>query len=635
MASLGLEMERGMLAKEEKKEEDEEEEEGGEASVTDEEEEEESDTEPERPPDAPRKVSFADAFGLDLVSVKEFDDFVVDPSGPGVNGRAEAAAEVTAPHARPRGQAAVENHLSCLFSVPAEPDELRRRLRRQKVELESVELLPGTATLRGVVRVANLCYRKAVYVRVSPDAWRSHFELPAVYVPGSSDRETDRFAFLYVLEPPAPPPAGAAGKTCTRLEFCLRYETEVGTFWANNGGLNFVLFCHRKGRGEEATRDADPKESEEEEEEEEDHLHRRRLRRSSKQQKGDKRSCLKANSEGEVRGPGPRTIEAEAFVVNEETSVVRRRRRRRRRLAVGVPMFGRTSSTEANPLQQRSQKSLWLQRATSISPPEQPAGDHHHHQPPPRRRQTVVARKRTAPAPAANPGNPRHVRPQRQLRRRLLPEGLPPVSISDEAQLANSQAESRDNVPLAPEGSSVTELATTTTTAVDNNGNADDSSRTQRPKCVPSETRRETRDTEGMRGEKGGGEGGDRGGAGGEPLSGPAAGASITSSGETPGTTEMTAAAAGSQNASNVDKISQGAPGPGERLRQSRGDDEDKDEAGDEEEKGEKEEEEVVVVVDMEEEEEEEEQGKAGSQCTTQKQGTDMQERRYRGHGTR
>ncbi|KAG7253553.1 hypothetical protein CRUP_022992 [Coryphaenoides rupestris] len=298
MASLGLEMERGMLAKEEKKEEDEEEEEGGEASVTDEEEEEESDTEPERPPDAPRKVSFADAFGLDLVSVKEFDDFVVDPSGPGVDGRAEAAAEVTAPHARPRGQAAVENHLSCLFSVPAEPDELRRRLRRQKVELESVELLPGTATLRGVVRVANLCYRKAVYVRVSPDAWRSHFELPAVYVPGSSDRETDRFAFLYVLEPPPPPPAGTAGKTCTRLEFCLRYETEVGTFWANNGGLNFVLFCHRRGRGEEATRDAEPRESgeeEEEEEEEEDHLHRRRLRRSSKQQKGDQRSCLKAN----------------------------------------------------------------------------------------------------------------------------------------------------------------------------------------------------------------------------------------------------------------------------------------------------------------------------------------------------
>jgi len=280
-----------MLAGEEKKEEEEKEkEEGGEASVTDEE-ESESDTELA----ARRKVSFADAFGLDLVSVKEFDEFVVDLSGSGVNDRAEA--EVAAPpRPRPHPQAwAVNNHLSCLFSVPADAEELRRRLRKQKVELESVELLPGTAILRGVVRVANLCYRKSVHVRVSPDAWRSHFELPAVYVPGSSDRETDRFAFLYALETPT---AAVSGKPCTRLEFCLRYETEVGTFWANNGGLNFVLFCHQKGRREEATHNANPREAEaevEEEEEEEEggphlHLHGRR-----KQQKGGKRSCLKAN----------------------------------------------------------------------------------------------------------------------------------------------------------------------------------------------------------------------------------------------------------------------------------------------------------------------------------------------------
>ncbi|KAJ8382858.1 hypothetical protein SKAU_G00036360 [Synaphobranchus kaupii] len=31
-----------------------------------------------------------------------------------------------------------------------------------------------------------------------------------------------------------------------KVEFCLRYEIPGGTFWANNNGMNYVLFCHKR-----------------------------------------------------------------------------------------------------------------------------------------------------------------------------------------------------------------------------------------------------------------------------------------------------------------------------------------------------------------------------------------------------
>ncbi|XP_011489214.1 protein phosphatase 1 regulatory subunit 3A isoform X2 [Oryzias latipes] len=198
-----------------------------------EEEESEEDSEAEPPPVVRRKVSFADAFGLDLVSVKEFDN-------------AEAAeAEDCWPEGGDGGRLSEELYLTCLFTVPLPPEELDLRLQTQMLELESIELLPGTTTLRGIIRVVNLCYAKNIYVRITLDQWSSHFDMPADYIPGSSDMRTDRFTFSYTLTPPFE-------KEGSRVEFCLRYETPAGTFWANNKGMNYVLFCHQKQqRGKE------------------------------------------------------------------------------------------------------------------------------------------------------------------------------------------------------------------------------------------------------------------------------------------------------------------------------------------------------------------------------------------------
>ncbi|XP_026082433.1 uncharacterized protein LOC113058606 isoform X1 [Carassius auratus] len=169
-----------------------------------------------------RKVSFADAFGLDLVSVKEYNNR--DSSRLDADGREGG-----------------EYYISCLFNVPALHQDMEVRLQQQKLELERIELLPGSTKIRGMVRVLNLCFYKAVYVRVTLDGWQSHFDLLAEYMPGSSDGETDCFSFHLALMPPFQVEG-------LRVEFCLRYETAVGTFWANNGGTNYIVFCHQRRR---------------------------------------------------------------------------------------------------------------------------------------------------------------------------------------------------------------------------------------------------------------------------------------------------------------------------------------------------------------------------------------------------
>ncbi|XP_070763150.1 protein phosphatase 1 regulatory subunit 3A [Enoplosus armatus] len=185
------------------------------------------DSEPEPPLCGSRRVSFADAKGLSLVQVKEFDMWDV-PKLPGYDS------------SEGEGKDAEEYFLSPLtFSLPLSTKELFVKVREQKVELETLELLPGTTILKGVIRVLNISFTKAVYVRTTLDTWSSHFDLLAEYIPGSSEGLMDCFSFKLTLVPPF-------GEQGARVDFCLRYETPVGTFWTNNNNKNYVLFCHQR-----------------------------------------------------------------------------------------------------------------------------------------------------------------------------------------------------------------------------------------------------------------------------------------------------------------------------------------------------------------------------------------------------
>lgn len=185
------------------------------------------DFELEPPLSGSRRVSFADAKGLCLVQVKEFDTWD-EPKLPGYD-----VSEST-------GKDAEEFFLSPFnFTLPLSTEELLIKVQEQKVELETIDLIPGTTILKGVIRVLNMSFSKAVYVRTTLDTWSSHFDLLAEYMPGPSDSLMDSFLFKLTLVPPF-------GEQGARVDFCLRYETPTGTFWANNNNRNYVLFCHQQ-----------------------------------------------------------------------------------------------------------------------------------------------------------------------------------------------------------------------------------------------------------------------------------------------------------------------------------------------------------------------------------------------------
>lgn len=189
------------------------------------------DTYLDTPTSASRRVSFADSLGFSLVSIKEFDCWEL----PSVSTDFDLNRDVF--HAE-------EFVLSPLFDLPSSKEELMEQLQVQKAVLESTEHLPGSTSVKGIIRVLNISFEKLVYVRMSLDGWQTHYDILAEYVPNSCDGETDQFSFKISLIPPYQ-------KDGSKVEFCIRYETSVGTFWSNNNGTNYVLVCQKKKKDPE------------------------------------------------------------------------------------------------------------------------------------------------------------------------------------------------------------------------------------------------------------------------------------------------------------------------------------------------------------------------------------------------
>ncbi|XP_009893723.1 PREDICTED: protein phosphatase 1 regulatory subunit 3A [Charadrius vociferus] len=182
--------------------------------------------EAETPTTIARKVSFADAFGFDLVSVKEFDTWEVPNTGQNDDIEDEVFPQE-------------EYFFSQLFTLPASQEEVLQKVREQKVLLESIVFLPGITCMNGIIRVLNVSFEKLVYVRMTLNNWLSYYDILAEFMPNSCGSETDQFCFKISLVPPYQ-------KDGAKVEFCIRYETSVGTFWANNDDKNYTLICHKK-----------------------------------------------------------------------------------------------------------------------------------------------------------------------------------------------------------------------------------------------------------------------------------------------------------------------------------------------------------------------------------------------------
>ena len=195
-------------------------------------------------PGTPRQkkaVRFADALGLDLTSVFQILDNDESPIIP----------EYALRNLGMQSYDPMTNdcYLMPLFSQPACLPNFFNFVRTLKVLLENCLVHDGSQlSISGTVRVSNIGYHKEVIIHYTIDRWISSTDLEAIYVPNSSDGQTDRFSFHIIL-----PSNFQSG---SRLEMAVKYVVNGQTFWDNNHNKNYVVECY--GMVHTKTNDDDP-----------------------------------------------------------------------------------------------------------------------------------------------------------------------------------------------------------------------------------------------------------------------------------------------------------------------------------------------------------------------------------------
>ncbi|XP_029292328.1 protein phosphatase 1 regulatory subunit 3A isoform X2 [Cottoperca gobio] len=173
-----------------------------------------------------KKVSFADTTGGDLVDVKEFIAFDSDSEEESARWEEEEAK-----YRKPEREPTYLVHPE--FYAPG-GSALLQAVHAHKVEVEQMSPAENEPlAFSGVIRVLNISFHKAVYIRSTMDSWASYYDHPAEYVQGSHDGTTDQFSFKLSFAPPYITHG-------SRIEFVVRYETSDGDYWANNSSLNYV-----------------------------------------------------------------------------------------------------------------------------------------------------------------------------------------------------------------------------------------------------------------------------------------------------------------------------------------------------------------------------------------------------------
>ncbi|XP_034028861.1 protein phosphatase 1 regulatory subunit 3A, partial [Thalassophryne amazonica] len=174
-----------------------------------------------------KRVSFADTTGGDLIDVKEFVAFDSDDE--------EDSARWEEQEAKYRKAEREPVYNVRPEFVPPAGGALIEAVRTNKVEVEHVSPVENEPlSFTGQIRVLNISFHKAVFVRATMDNWVSYFDHPSDYVQGSHDGETDQFSFKLSFAPPYVTHG-------SRIEFVVRYETSEGNYWANNSHLNYVV----------------------------------------------------------------------------------------------------------------------------------------------------------------------------------------------------------------------------------------------------------------------------------------------------------------------------------------------------------------------------------------------------------
>ncbi|XP_040009121.1 protein phosphatase 1 regulatory subunit 3A isoform X3 [Xiphias gladius] len=193
---------------------------------------------------AGKKVAFADTTGGDLVDVKEFVAFDSDEEADSERWKKEEAK-----YRKPERKATYRVRPE--FNAPA-GSALLQAVHANKVEVEQIAPVENEPlAFTALIRVLNISFHKAVYIRSTMDNWVTYFDHLAEYVQGSHDGDTDRFSSKLSFVPPF-------STHGSRIEFVVRYETSVGDFWANNSSMNYVVTLLLSYEDDAAEGDVDP-----------------------------------------------------------------------------------------------------------------------------------------------------------------------------------------------------------------------------------------------------------------------------------------------------------------------------------------------------------------------------------------
>ncbi|XP_056268033.1 protein phosphatase 1 regulatory subunit 3E [Pseudoliparis swirei] len=185
-----------------------------------------------RSPNSQKKVRFADSLGLELISVKHFDD----ADEPEVPERILAKLHKGHLHLNhldttfPRAPAQ-SVLMELQFTNPGTVPGFEQKVREVKVMLETVKV--DEFCLSGFVRVLNLAFEKSVSLRYSLNNWITFMDSLASYVPDSSAGGTDKFCFKIVM-----PTYLDDGGT---FQFAIKYCVGGKEFWDNNKGNNYKV----------------------------------------------------------------------------------------------------------------------------------------------------------------------------------------------------------------------------------------------------------------------------------------------------------------------------------------------------------------------------------------------------------
>lgn len=187
-------------------------------------------------PDSTRKksVRFADVMGLDLQSVKH----IMNKDEPPVLPRTALKDLKVGLEEAHRTEGT--RYMCALFTDPGIACDFLERVGTRKIALEKCLVDDHDRTVTGTVRVANVCFNKAVTVRYTMNNWVTFNDIAASYVLNSNDRGTDKFAFTITL-----PMSMTVGN---RLEFALKFAAlDTGqSYWDNNFGDNYQIICYAK-----------------------------------------------------------------------------------------------------------------------------------------------------------------------------------------------------------------------------------------------------------------------------------------------------------------------------------------------------------------------------------------------------